>query len=70
VIGNVAVRLGEGFDLVCQTQYEKREGDIASHLGREDLGFQVGFVYGFERVFNSQFGDREFLLNLEYQYTP
>ena len=70
VIGNVAVRLGEGFDLVGQARYQQRKGDVASLLGDDELRFQVGFVYGFERVFNSQFGERESLLNLEHEYIP
>ena len=70
VVGNVAVRLGEGFDVVGQTQYGRQKGNLAGLLGEEELRVQAGFVYGFERIFNAQFGDRESLLNLEHGYIP
>ncbi len=70
VLGNVAWRIGEGFDLVGQALYEERKGDVAKLLGDQEFQLQVGFVYGFQRVFNSQFSDRESLLNLEHGYIP
>ncbi len=70
VVGNVAVRIGDGLDLVTQALYENRTGDLALLLGEDILRIQVGFVYNLERIFNSQFGDRESLLNLEHGYIP
>ncbi len=70
VTGNVAVRIGDGLDLVTQALYEKRNGQVRNFLGEDRFRFQIGFVYSLEQIFNSQFGDRGSLLNLEHDYIP
>ncbi len=70
VVGNALTRLGEDFDLVTQVQYRHQTGDLADIYTRDEVRFQVGFVYSLTQVWNEFFDDRDSLLNLEHNYIP
>ncbi len=70
LIFNTFYRLGANFDIGFQIQYSKNEGDLKTLLGSNETRFQVALVYSIEQIWNSQFDDRESLLNLEHGYIP
>lgn len=70
LIFNTFYRLGANFDIGFQIQYNKNEGDLKTLLGSNETRFQVALVYSIEQLWNSQFDDRESLLNLEHGYIP
>ncbi|NOX66128.1 MAG: hypothetical protein GXO85_10125 [Chlorobi bacterium] len=70
LIFNTFYRLGANFDIGFQIQYSKNEGDLKTLLGSNETRFQVALVYSIEQLWNSQFDDRESLLNLEHGYIP
>lgn len=70
LIFNTFYRLGANFDIGLQIQYNKNEGDLKTLLGSNETRFQVSLVYSIDQLWNSQFGDRESLLNLEHGYIP
>ncbi|VAX24425.1 hypothetical protein MNBD_IGNAVI01-343 [hydrothermal vent metagenome] len=70
LIFNTFYRLGANFDIGFQIQYNKNNGDLKTLLGSDVTRFQVAIVYSIEQLWNSQFDDRESLLNLEHGYIP
>ena len=70
IVGNALTRLGEDFDLVAQVQYRHQTGDLVELYSRDEVRFQVGFVYSLTQVWNELFDDRDSLLNLEHNYIP
>ena len=67
-IANFFYRIGNNFDLVAQYRYNKNNGQLAPLLGDKQHRFQLGLSYVFSKVFNSQFDDRNSILNLEHGY--
>ena len=67
---NAFYRLGANFDIGAQIQYRKNEGDLQTLLGKSEARFQFSLVYSIDQLWNSQFDDRESLLNLEHGYIP
>lgn len=65
-------RLGNGFDLVLQYQYQNRQSAYAAAYSgvRDEHSVQVGFVFNFNNTFNKHLGPRRSLLNLQHQYIP
>ena len=65
-------RLGSGFDLVMQYQYQNRQAAYAAAYSgvRDEHSVQVGFVFNFNNTFNKHLGPRRSLLNLQHQYVP
>jgi hypothetical protein len=70
LIFNTFYRLGANFDIGFQIQYRKNEGDLKSLFGNTETRFQFALVYSIDQLWNSQFDDRESLLNLEHGYIP
>ncbi len=70
LIFNAFYRLGANFDVGLQIQYNKNKGDLQTLLGSSETRFQIALVYSIEQLWNSQFDDRESLLNLEHGYIP
>ena len=69
-IFNSFYRLGANFDIGLQIQYNKNKGDLIALLGEHETRFQVSLIYSIEQLWNSQFDDRNSLLNLEHGYMP
>jgi hypothetical protein len=67
-IASFFYRIGNNFDLVAQYRYSQNNGDLIPLLGENQHRFQVGLAYIFNKVFNSQFDDRNSILNLEHGY--
>jgi len=67
-IASFFYRIGNNFDFVAQYRYSQNNGDLVSLLGDNQHRFQVGLSYTFNKVFNSQFDDRNSILNLEHGY--
>ena len=67
-----AKRLGSGFDLVLQYQYQHRSANYAAVYSgvRDEHSIQLGFVFNFNNTFNKHLGPRRSLLNLQHQYIP
>ena len=65
-------RLGSGFDLVMQYQYQNRQAAYAAAYSgvKDEHSVQVGFVFNFNNTFNKHLGPRRSLLNLQHQYVP
>src|SRR5207249_670712 len=65
-------RLGDGFDLVAQYAYQRRDPAYAAVFSgvRDEHSVQVGFVFNFANTFNQHLGPRRSLLNLQHQYLP
>ncbi len=65
-------RLGSGFDLVFQYQYQNRQSAYATAYSgvKDEHSVQVGFVFNFNNTFNKHLGPRRSLLNLQHQYIP
>lgn len=65
-------RLGSGFDLVFQYQYQNRQPAYATPYNgvRDEHSVQIGFVFNFNQTFNKHLGPRRSLLNLQHQYIP
>ncbi len=65
-------RLGDGFDLIAQYAYQRRDPAYAAVFNgvRDDHSLQVGFVFNFANTFNQHLGPRRSLLNLQHQYLP
>ncbi|NOX17794.1 MAG: hypothetical protein GXO87_05870 [Chlorobi bacterium] len=70
LIFNTFYRLGAGFDVGLQIQYNNNQGDLSALYGGNETRFQLAVVYSIEQLWNSQFDDRESLLNLEHGYIP
>jgi hypothetical protein len=66
-------RLGQGFDVVAQYEGQWRESALstaqANGVGNEST-VEVGFVFGFDAVFNEHISPRRTLLNQEHKYIP
>ena len=67
---NVFYRLGENFDVGLQYQYRRHGGELETIFGGTEHRIQIALVYAVDEVWNSQFDDRESLLNLEHGYIP
>lgn len=65
---NAFYRVGNNFDLLVQYRYNQNNGELVSLLGRSQQRFQLGIAYTFSKLFNSQFDDRNSILNLEHGY--
>ncbi len=65
---NMFYRLGENFDLGFQYRYQHHNGQSGLLFGNNEHRFQLALVYTFDHIFNSQFDDRNSLLNLEHGY--
>jgi hypothetical protein len=65
-------RLGDGFDLALQFQYQHRQPAYAALHGdaRNETSVQLGFVFNFNNTFNPHLGTRRSLMNLKHQYIP
>lgn len=65
-------RLGSGFDVVLQYQYQHRTTAYAAVYSgvKDEHSVQVGFVFNFNNTFNQHLGPRRSLLNLQHQYVP
>ena len=65
-------RLGSGFDVVVQYQYQNRQSAYAAAYNgvKDEHSIQVGFVFNFNNTFNKHLGPRRSLLNLQHQYVP
>ncbi len=65
-------RLGSGFDLVLQYQYQNRQSAYAAAYSgvKDEHSIQIGFVFNFTNTFNKHLGPRRSLLNLQHQYLP
>jgi len=70
LVFNTFYRLGASFDIGMQIQYNKNEGDMKALFGNNETRFQFALVYSIDQLWNSQFDDRESLLNLEHGYIP
>ncbi|NOY39825.1 MAG: hypothetical protein GXO95_06290 [Nitrospirae bacterium] len=70
VIANSFYRIGENFDVGLQLRYQKNSGDLKTIIGEHETEVQFAFIYSIEQLWNSQFDDRESLLNLEHGYIP
>ena len=68
VFANFFKRLGANFDVGVQGVYEQAAGDMRHLLPESAFRINIGFVYGIDQVFNSQFGDTDSILNLEHGY--
>ncbi len=65
---NMFYRLGENFDLGFQYRYQHNNGQSGLLFGNAEHRFQLALVYTIDHVFNSQFDNRNSLLNLEHGY--
>jgi hypothetical protein len=65
-------RLGDGFDLVLQYEYQHRAPVYAAVFSgvKDEHSIQIGFVFNFNNTFNQHLGPRRSLLNLQHQYLP
>jgi len=70
VIANGFYRIGENFDAGLQVRYRKNTGDLKTLAGEYEAAIQFALIYSIEQLWNSQFDDRESLLNLEHGYIP
>ena len=61
-------RLGENFDIGFQYRYQHNNGQSGLLFGNAAHRSQLALVYTIDHVFNSQFDDRNSLLNLEHGY--
>ena len=70
VLANSFYRIGENFDMGLQLRYQKNTGDLKAIIGEHETEVQFALIYSIEQLWNSQFDDRESLLNLEHGYIP
>ncbi len=70
VIANSFYRIGENFDAGLQFRYQKNSGDLKNIIGEHETEIQFALIYSIEQIWNSQFDNRESLLNLEHGYIP
>ena len=70
LIFNTFYRLGANFDIGMQIQYSKNNGDMEILFGKSETRIQFALIYSIDQLWNSQFDDRESLLNLEHGYIP
>ncbi len=70
LIANGFYRLGANFDAGLQVGYLKNTGDLKAFAGEHETEVQFALIYSIEQLWNSQFDDRESLLNLEHGYIP
>ncbi len=70
IIANCFYRIGDNFDIGLQLQYLKNGGDLKDVFSEDETRIQFALVYSVEQLWNSQFNDRESLLNLEHGYIP
>ncbi|MGY3053122.1 hypothetical protein ACVWYG_001319 [Pedobacter sp. UYEF25] len=68
IISNLFYRIGNNFDLLFQYKYNQNRGELRPLLGNSQQRFQMGIAYTFSKIFNSQFDDRNSILNLEHGY--
>ncbi len=68
VLGNLFYRVGNNFDILFQYRYHENTGVLANLLGKNQHRFQIGLSYSFNKIFNSQFDNRNSILNLEHGY--
>ena len=68
IIGNLFYRIGNNFDLVTQYRYTANMGALIPLLGQNQHRIQLGLAYSFNKLFNSQFDNRNSILNLEHTY--
>lgn len=61
-------RIGNNFDFIAQYRYSQNNGDLVPLLGESQHRFQLGLAYTFNKIFNSQFDNRNSILNLEHGY--
>ncbi|NOZ26275.1 MAG: hypothetical protein GXO94_09335 [Nitrospirae bacterium] len=67
---NSFYRMGANFDAGVQVSYRKNTGDLKRLAGEHETEIQFALIYSIEQLWNSQFDDRESLLNLEHGYIP
>ena len=67
-ISNVFYRIGENIDLGVQYRYKRNMGMTEALFGSREHRIQVALVFSVDQIFNSQFDDRDSILNLEYKY--
>ncbi len=70
LIANSFYRIGENFDVGLQLRYQKNSGDLKAVIGEHETEIQFALIYSIEQLWNSQFDERESLLNLEHGYIP
>ncbi|GBD92135.1 hypothetical protein BMS3Abin04_02869 [bacterium BMS3Abin04] len=70
LVFNTFYRLGALFVIGMQIQYNKNSGDMKALFDNSETRFQFALVYSIDQLWNSQFDDRESLLNLEHGYIP
>ncbi len=70
LIANCFYRIGDNFDIGLQLQYLKNGGDLKDVFSEDETRIQFALIYSVEQLWNSQFDDRESLLNLEHGYIP
>jgi hypothetical protein len=69
IIPNFVWRIGHAIDLVAQYKYEALDDGLAAMTGFEyGQSIQVGLVFGFDKTFNDQIGERSSILNMEHGY--
>jgi hypothetical protein len=69
IIPNFVWRIGHAIDLVAQYKYEALDDGLAAMTGFESgQSIQVGLVFGFDKTFNDQIGERSSILNMEHGY--
>ncbi len=67
-IANVFYRLGENFDLGFQYRYLNNKGQSADLFSQRAHRLQIALVYSINQIFNTQFDNRNSILNLEHNY--
>ncbi len=70
LLANALYRLGENFDAGLQFKYQNFNGDLEKLYGKDEAQVQLALIYSVDQIWNSQFDDRESLLNLEHGYIP
>ena len=70
VVLNGFYRLGENFDMGFQYQFKTYSGDLQKLFGKSETRFQFALLFSIDQLWNSQFDDRDSLLNLEHGYIP
>lgn len=70
LVFNGFYRVGSNFDTGLQIQYNRFDGDLVKLFNENEIRVQLALVYSVDQLWNSQFDDRESLLNLEHGYIP
>ncbi len=70
MVVNAFYRVGENFDLGFQYQFKSFSGDLEQLFGKNESRFQFALLFSIDQLWNSQFDDRDSLLNLEHGYIP